>query len=117
MPIRAGDIFDQRKIDQSFRQLINLGYFYKINPNLLEMADTPNQVKIHARVTDARTGRINGVIGYAPATSQSDDMPRLTGLIKVSEMNLFGTGRRLNFRWKSSLLKTVLISYTEPWMI
>ncbi|SVD43449.1 uncharacterized protein METZ01_LOCUS396303, partial [marine metagenome] len=46
LPIRAGDIFDQRKIDQSFRQLINLGYFYKINPNLLEMADTPNQVKI-----------------------------------------------------------------------
>ena len=117
LPIRAGDIFDQRKIDQSFRQLINLGYFYKINSNLLEMADTPNQVKIHARVTDARTGRINGVIGYAPATSQSDDMPRLTGLIEASETNLFGTGRHLNFRWKSGLIKTVLISYTEPWML
>ena len=117
LPVQAGDIFDQRKIDQSFRQLINLGYFYKVNSNLLEMAETPNQIKVHARVIDARTGRINGVIGYAPATSQSDNMPRLTGLIKVSEMNLFGTGRRLNFRWKSSLLKTVLISYTEPWML
>ena len=117
LPIQVGDVFDQRKIDQSFRQLINLGYFYKINPNLLEVAEAPNQIKVHARVTDARTGRINGVIGYAPATSQTNNnMPRLTGLIEANETNLFGTGRRLDFRWKSSLLKTILISYTEPWM-
>ena len=117
LPVKAGDVFDQDKIDQSLRQLINLGYFYKINPNLLETADTPNQVKIHAQVTDAHTGRINGVIGYVPANSQSNDIPRLTGLIEASETNLFGTGRRLNFRWQSGLIKTILLSYTEPWML
>ncbi len=36
LPIQRGEVFDQRKIDQSFHRLVNLGYFYEVSPNLLE---------------------------------------------------------------------------------
>ena len=36
LPIQAGDVFNQQKIDQSFHRLVNLGYFYEVNPGVLE---------------------------------------------------------------------------------
>ena len=35
LPVQAGDIFDQREIDQSFHRLVNLGYFYEVSPSCL----------------------------------------------------------------------------------
>ena len=115
LPIQRGEVFDQRKIDQSFHRLVNLGYFYEVSPNLLEEGKTPDELIFHARVTEARTGRFSGIIGYSPPTSESDSAPRLTGVIDASENNLFGTGRRANFSWKSGLLSTLRLGYEEPW--
>ena len=115
LPIRAGEVFDQRKIDQSFHRLVNLGYFYEVSPALLEAGKHPDEIIFNARVTEARTGRFSGVIGYAPPTSEFDNAPQLTGVIEARETNLFGTGRRANFSWKSGLLSTLQIGYEEPW--
>ena len=115
LPIRAGDVFDQRKIDQSFHRLVNLGYFYEVSPFLLEEGKTPAEVIFNARVTEARTGRFSGVIGYAPPTTEFEGAPQLTGVIEATETNLLGTGRGANFLWKSGLLRTLRIGYVEPW--
>ena len=116
LPIQVGDVFDQRKIDQSFRRLTNLGYFYEVNPSVLEEGQTQDTITFHAQMTEARTGRFSGIIGYAPPSSEMDDAPRLTGTIEASENNLLGTGRRANFFWKSGLLKTLRFGYREPWV-
>ena len=115
LPIQTGEVFDQRKIDQSLRRLRNLEYFYEVNPLALEEAQTPDTIVFHARVTEARTGRFSGVIGYGAPASEVDDAPRLTGTIEASENNLLGTGRRANFFWKSGLLKSLRFGYQEPW--
>ena len=115
LPIQVGDVFNQRKIDQSLRRLTNLGYFYEVNPLVLEEGKTQDTIIFHAQMTEARTGRFSGIIGYAPPSSEVDDAPRLTGTIEASENNLFGTGRRANFFWKSGLLKTLRFGYREPW--
>ncbi len=124
LPVQAGDIFDQRKIDQSFHRLVNLGYFYEVSPSLLEEGITPAEIVFNAKVTEARTGRFSGVIGYAPPTTEFDPpIPSasggnrgvLTGVIEARETNLLGTGRGANFLWKSGLLRTLKIGYTEPW--
>ncbi len=115
LPIQTGEIFDQRKIDQSLRRLRNLGYFYEVNPLALEEGQTPDTIVFHARMTEARTGRFSGIIGYAPPASEDDNAPRLTGTIQASEDNLLGTGRRANFFWKSGLLKSLRFGYQEPW--
>ena len=116
LPIQVGDVFDQRKIDQSLRRLTNLGYFYEVNPSVLEEGQTQDTITFHAQMTEARTGRFSGIIGYAPPSSEVDDAPRLTGTIEAGENNLLGTGRRVNFFWKSGLLNTLRFGYREPWV-
>ena len=115
LPVQTGDVFDQRKIDQSFHRLVNLGYFYEVSPSLLEEGTTPEEIIFNAKVTEARTGRFSGVIGYAPPTTEFEGAPQLTGVIEATETNLLGTGRGANFLWKSGLLRTLRIGYTEPW--
>ena len=115
LPVQTGDVFDQRKIDQSFHRLVNLGYFYEVSPSLLEEGKTPAEIIFNARVTEARTGRFSGVIGYAPPTTEFEGAPQLTGVIEATETNLLGTGRGANFLWKSGLLRALRIGYTEPW--
>ena len=115
LPVQTGDVFDQRKIDQSFHRLVNLGYFYEVSPSLLEEGQTSEEIIFNARVTEARTGRFSGVIGYAPPTSELEGAPQLTGVVEATETNILGTGRKANFLWKSGLLRALRIGYAEPW--
>ncbi len=115
LTVQTGDVFDQRKIDQSFHRLVNLGYFYEVSPTLFEESETSEEIIFNAKVTEARTGRFGGVIGYAPPTTEFEGAPQLTGVIEATETNLLGTGRGANFLWKSGLLRMLKIGYTEPW--
>lgn len=117
IPVKPDQRFDQRDIDTSYRRLRNIGYFYQINPNVLEAGTTANRINFHAQVTEAKTGRLSGVIGYAPPDSNVDAAPQLTGIFEASETNLLGTGRQFNFYWKSGLLRILRLSYAEPWIL
>ncbi|MDE0323007.1 MAG: BamA/TamA family outer membrane protein [Candidatus Poribacteria bacterium] len=114
--VKPDQNFDQRDIDTSYRRLRNLGYFYQVNPNVLEVGDTEDRINFHARVTEAKTGQLSGVIGYAPPDSDADAAPQLTGVFEARETNLLGTGRQFNFYWKSGLLKILRLGYAEPWI-
>lgn len=116
IPIKPNQSFDQRNIDASYRRLRNLGYFYQVNPNVLEVGETEDKINFHAHVTEAKTGRLSGVIGYAPPDSEMDAAPQLTGVFEARETNLLGTGRQANFYWKSGLLKILRLGYSEPWI-
>ena len=115
LPIRPGDIYAQDKIDQSYHRLNNLGYFYDVNPAVLEEGATPDTIIFNAHVTEARTGRFNGILGYAPPTDLNQEA-QLTGLIEARETNLLGTGRRVNILWKSGLREIYELGYEEPWV-
>ena len=114
--VKPDQNFDQRDIDTSYRRLRNLGYFYQVNPNVLEAGNTEDRINFHARVTEAKTGQLSGVIGYAPPDSDADAAPQLTGVFEARETNLLGTGRQFNFYWKSGLLKILRLGYAEPWI-
>lgn len=114
--VKPNDNFKQQDIDTSYRRLRNLGYFYQVNPNVLESGETEDKINFHARVTEARTGQLSGVIGYAPPDSDADSAPQLTGVLEARETNLLGTGRQVNLYWKSGLLKILRVGYAEPWI-
>ena len=116
IPFKEDDIFDQRKIDQTYHNLRNIGFFHSIQPNILEEGKEGDKFIIHPKVVEARTGRLIGVLGYAPPLEGSDDLPQLTGIVEIQETNLFGTGRVANFYWKSGLLKSLILGYKEPWV-
>ncbi|MDE0423500.1 MAG: BamA/TamA family outer membrane protein [Candidatus Poribacteria bacterium] len=116
IPVKPNQCFDQRNIDTSYRRLRNLGYFYQISPNVLEAGETADKINFHAQVTEAKTGRLSGVVGYAPPDAEVDAAPQLTGILEANETNLLGTGRQFNLYWKSGLLRIFRISYAEPWV-
>ena len=114
--VKPNQNFKQRDIDTSYRRLRNLGYFYQVDPNVLEAGETEDKINFHARVTEARTGQLSGVVGYAPPDSDVDAAPQLTGVFEARETNLLGTGRQVNLYWKSGLLKILRFGYAEPWI-
>lgn len=116
IPIKANEFYDQTKIDKSYHRLRNLGYFHYVNPSLLEEGTAADTIIFHARVTEGRTGRLIGILGYAPPVEGSESVPQLTGVLEFGETNLFGTGRDMHFQWKSGLLKTLRVGYKEPWI-
>ncbi len=117
IPIKVNEDYDQNKIDSSYHRLRNLGYFHHVNPNLLEEGGTEGTIIFHAKVTEGRTGRLIGVLGYAPPIEGSESVPQLTGVVEFGETNLLGTGRDVHFQWKSGLLKTLRVGYKEPWVL
>jgi len=117
LPVKVDEYYDQRKIDQSYHRLRNLGFFYHINPNLLEASTSDDSIIFHAKVTEARTGRLVGILGYAPPIEGSESIPQLTGVVEFRETNLLGTGRDIHFHWKSGLLRSLSIGYKEPWIL
>ena len=117
IPLQVNETYNQSRIDQSYHRLRNLGYFYQIHPNMLEEGPTDDSIIFNAKVTEARTGRLIGILGYAPPVEGSDNVPQLTGVVEVSETNLFGTGRNVSFYWKSGLLRSLSVGYTEPWVL
>ncbi len=116
IPIKVNEDYDQKKIDSSYHRLRNLGYFYHVNPNLLEEGETEETIHFHAKVTEGRTGRLIGILGYAPPAEGSESVPQLTGIVEFGETNLLGTGRDIHLQWKSGLLKTLQVGYKEPWV-
>jgi outer membrane protein insertion porin family len=113
--VHPGDIYVQEKIDRSYHRLNNLGYFYEVSHALIQEGAKPDEVIFNAQVIEARTGRFNGVLGYAPPTSLGEK-PQLTGVIEATETNLLGTGRGLNVLWKSGTLEVYKFGYEEPWV-
>lgn len=116
IPFKENDIYNQRKINQTYHKLRNIGFFHSIQPDILEEAKEENRFIIHPKVVEARTGRLIGVLGYAPPFEGSDDLPKLTGIVEIQDTNLLGTGRVANFYWKSGLLKALSLGYKEPWV-
>ena len=116
IPFKENDIYNQSKIDQTYHKLRNIGFFHSIQPNILEEGKKENRFNIHPKVVEARTGRLIGVLGYAPPLEGTDDLPRLTGIVELQERNLLGTGRAAHFYWKSGLLKALSLGYKEPWV-
>lgn len=117
LPVKVNEYYDQRKIDQSYHRLRNLGFFYQINPNLLEAGTSDDLIVFHAKVTEGRTGRLIGILGYAPPVEGSESVPQLTGVVEFRETNLLGTGRDIHFHWKSGLIRSLSVGYREPWIL
>ena len=127
LPVRAGDLYDQRKIDDARHILLNCGYFASVHPALIErvgerggersgeMGGRDGLIRFRARVEEAPTFRAVGLLGYAPPLSE-EDAPQLIGAVEASDANLFGTGRQARFRWEAGDDRSTQAAYREPFL-
>lgn len=70
------------------------------------------------KVLEANHNNFDGMIGYIPRDN-SKFGGYVTGLVKLSFRNLFGTGRKLSVRWyqENKYSRETEISYLEPWIL
>lgn len=115
LPVRAGDLYDPRKIDDARRILLNCGWFASVHPALMERGGRDGLIRFRARVEEAPTFRAVGLLGYAPPLSD-EDAPQLIGAVEASDLNLFGTGRQARFRWESGADRSTRAAYREPFL-
>jgi outer membrane protein insertion porin family len=116
LPIKPGMSYRQSLVDETVRLLRNMPYIYDVDPAVIERGERDEEVVFNASVTEARTGRIEGLLGYAPPEIPGGEAS-LTGTILIHEMNILGTGRSLYFEWRSTESRQVELRYLEPWLL
>lgn len=68
-------------------------------------------------IREGNTNRFDGAVGYVPAAVEGQT-GTVTGLLEFGFKNLFGTGRRLDARWRriDRMSQDLALRYKEPWL-
>jgi len=104
-----GGWFSASKIRRSRVRLQRLGFFDQIEIQTPSVPGTVDQIDINVKVKERPTGSLTLGVGYSDA-----DGPLVQA--SVSQKNLFGTGKQLDFSVdNSSTTKHLGIRYTNPY--
>lgn len=129
--VKPGEIYNQEKIQKIPSILNRMQIFNSVeDPQLYILNDTiklTNPVYnikenflpagLWIRLTEANTNYFDGVIGYLPGGL--GEKGYFIGSIEFAMRNLFGTARKLGFKWTKDekLSQEVTVRYTEPWLV
>jgi outer membrane protein assembly factor BamA len=113
--VRMGEYYDPDHMQTVRQRLLRLNIFSSVSEPELYLHGTTAGILI--RVQEGRTNTFDGIAGYMPGTGTSDGY--FTGLVSVSMRNLFGTARKLQFRWEKEdrHSQDLLLGYSEPWLL
>jgi outer membrane protein insertion porin family len=116
--VKAGDLYNQKKIDQIPQALNHLSFFkYVAEPLFVYQKDGKTALIIGVEEGNATT--FDGVIGYIPEEQgEIKTKGYFNGLIQLYFRNLFGTGRKLEINWKKpdQYSEEFKLYYEEPWI-
>jgi outer membrane protein insertion porin family len=117
MGVGEGDLFSQEALERGRRRLQRLGFFREVGEIDVLPTDRPDQVRLRVPVEEGRTNKVDGVVGYQPASGDQDGY--FTGLVDLSFRNLMGTGRRVEASWnrRDPLSSRLRFGYQEPWLL
>ena len=113
--LEPGELYNPVRVDAIRERLNRLNIFSSVADPELYVRDGKGGLLI--RVKEGNTNAFDGVLGYIPA-SGAGTSGYLTGMASVSMRNLFGTGRKLSFRWQREdrLSQEIALRYLEPWL-
>jgi len=114
--IRMGELYDPDRMQTVRQRLLRLNIFSSVSEPELYLRRDAGGVLI--RVQEGSTNTFDGVAGYMPGTG-TDAGGYFTGIAAISMRNLFGTARKLNFRWQKEdrHSQQLGIGYVEPWVL
>lgn len=97
------------KIERSKTRLDRLGYFEEVGVETPPVAGTSDQIDVNYSIKERASGNLQAGIGYS----------QLQGVIfnaNISQDNIFGTGKRVNFAFNnSSILTRYNFGYRDPY--
>ncbi|HET6271599.1 MAG TPA: POTRA domain-containing protein, partial [Bacteroidota bacterium] len=110
-----GEVYNPAKVAAIKPRLTRLNIFADVFEPELYVRDKKSGLLI--KVREGNTNTFDGVIGYIPGTL-SGEAGYVTGLASIAMRNLFGTGRKLSFRWQREdrFSQELGIRYIEPWV-
>lgn len=113
--IVSGEVFNPTKVEAIKPRLMRLNIFTDVSDPELYVRDQKSGLLI--KVHEGSTNTFDGVVGYIPGNG-ADQSGYLTGLVSVSMRNLFGTGRKLGFKWarEDRFSQELSVNYLEPWI-
>jgi len=113
--LSPGEVFDLEKAQKFRSRLQRLGIFAEVSDPQLFLRSEKGGLLV--RVREGNTNTFDGVLGYIPGSVSGED-GYLTGLVSVSMRNLFGTGRKMSFRWQREdrFSQEIGFRYLEPWI-
>lgn len=113
--VRRGEQFHPDRVAAIRRRLVRLNIFSSVSEPELYMRGSRGGLLL--RVQEGNTNTFDGIAGYMPA-SVPGESGYLTGQVAVAMRNLFGTARKLHFRWQKEdrLSQELHVAYAEPWL-
>jgi outer membrane protein insertion porin family len=97
------------KIERSKTRLERLGYFQEVNVEQAAVPGTSDQIDLNYSVTEKASGNLMAGVGYS----------QVQGIIfnaSVTQDNVFGSGKRVNFTFNNSVVSTIYkIGYLNPY--
>ena len=116
MRITRGMRYDQRRVDRALRALRRLPFLLDVDDAVLT-AEPDGRTALVVSVREAPAGRVEGVVGMAPASR--DGARGLTGSFAIAFANLMGSGRRADASWsrRGRAASDLDLRYVEPWVL
>lgn len=97
------------KIERSKTRLDRLGYFEEVGVETPPVVGTADQIDVNYTIKEKASGNLQAGVGYS----------QVQGIIfnaNVSQDNIFGTGKRLDFAFNnSSILTRYNLGFTDPY--
>ncbi len=109
LKVREGDLFSASGLKKSNINLQRLGYFESINLTNSK-GSAEDRINLDVEVKERPTGAFSVGVGYSSFNS-------VFGMAKISQENLFGTGRHVSVQATLGGKSTeYALSFTEPWL-
>jgi outer membrane protein insertion porin family len=104
-----GDVFNQERLIQSFRNIANLGFFEQdMPPPDYHPANEKGDIDLIFHVKEKRTGNVNFGASVGQGTG-------VGGFIGFDQPNLFGECKRGSLQWQfGQYIKDFSLSYSDP---
>jgi outer membrane protein insertion porin family len=97
------------KIERSKTRLDRLGYFEEVGVETPPVVGTADQIDVNYTIKEKASGNLSAGVGYS----------QVQGIIfnaNVSQDNIFGTGKRLDFAFNNSqILTRYNLGFTDPY--
>jgi len=104
-----GDVFNQERLIQSFRNIANLGFFEQdMPPPDYHPANEKGDIDLIFHVKEKRTGNVNFGASVGQGTG-------VGGFIGFDQPNLFGECKRGSLQWQfGQYIKDFSLTYSDP---
>lgn len=114
--IERGETFSETILGSVRPRLERLPFLGSVEEPVVAVDPASGEATVGIAVTEGRSNRISGVLGYAGGPGAADE---LTGLVDIELSNIAGTGRSAAAAWKRIRVSQTEISfsYTEPWFL